>query len=346
MLPPLKKVKMRSLTFPTLWQTVIFRNYGYVNVSRIAKVLGCEESIVHREAQRLGVRDRGYAETFEQRGFITLIRANWHLLPYSQLMTLLDFDEKRLDFVLEKEDFLGVKLGDFKPECEDVKYSPLSSDQIEMTARLAKRITELDRDDRVEPFDFFDDMPDVSDQAMLSRGKRIVHGYLSPCGDAFLTDCADTLPDGLLARYKSVGINGIWLHGILSTLSPYPFCPELSSGYERRRENLNKIIDRCKKYGISVYLYMNEPRALPTCVDEKFERLIGWKEKRTLCLSHSDVKEYLYEAVRDLCESAPELGGIFTITMSENPTHCNFLPHTECPACKSVPAEESTAEVT
>ena len=90
---------------------------------------------------------------------------------------------------------------------------------------------------------------------------------------------------------------------------------------------------------------MNEPRALPAEASSEFERLIGWQEKRTLCLSHSEVKDYLYSAVRDLCESAPKLGGIFTITMSENPTHCNFATETGCPICKNIPPEESAAEV-
>ena len=133
MLPEIKQVKAQSLTLPTDWQTVIFRNYGYVRASEIAEVLGCSEDTVHAEAERLSLIDLGHAENFESRGFITVIRENWSLLPYSQIMTLLGIDEKRLDFILEKEDFLSVKLGNMKPECKEVKYAPLTPDELRAT---------------------------------------------------------------------------------------------------------------------------------------------------------------------------------------------------------------------
>ena len=345
MLPEIKKVKMPSLTLPTAWQTVIFRNFGYVKTERIADVLSCSVETVQGEAERLGLRDFGFAEDFEKSGYITIIRSNWFLLPYGQLMSLLGIDEKRLDFILEKDDFLSVKLGNFKPFCEEVTYSPLNAEQIKATESFAPKIAPYMTEQKSRPFDFFEKTTDYANEKRESKGRRVVHGYLSPCGDAFATDCADTLSDELLERYRAAGVNGIWLHGLLSSLSYYPFCPELSEGYEERRANLNKIIERCEKYGISLYLYMNEPRALPAGCDEKYEKLIGWKGQRTLCLSHEEVKDYLYRAVRDLCESAPGLGGIFTITMSENPTHCNFVPGTECPICKNTPPEESAALV-
>lgn len=345
MLPEIKKVKMPSLTLPTAWQTVIFRNFGYVKTERIAKVLGCDLETVRSEAKRLSLPDYDFSYDFETRGYITIIRNNWFLLPYEQLTTLLGIDEKRLDFILEKDDFLGVKLGNFKPECDFIRYSPLTEEQIRETERIAAALSPYAGEIEKRPFDFFEKHGSAIKKPRKDRGRRIVHGYLSPCGDAFSTDCSDTLPESLLERYRDVGVDGIWLHGLLSSLSHYPFMPSLSDGYEERRENLRKIINRCKKYGISVYLYMNEPRALPVGVDEKYEKLIGWQEKRTLCLSRGEVKEYLYSALRDFCGSVPDLGGIFTITMSENPTHCNFVSDTECPYCKNIPAEESAAEI-
>lgn len=345
MLPEVRKVKMQSLTLPTAWQTVIFRNYGYVKVEMIAEVLSCDVETVRLEAQRLYLGDEDYSDDFEAKGYITIIRNNWFLLDYEQLTTLLGIDERRLDFILENDDFLGVKLGNFKPFCENVSYSPLNEEQIKATESFAEKISPYMTEPQKRPFDFFENDASAKKAAVVAQGKRIVHGYLSPCGDAFSSDCEDTLPEELLERYKIAGVNGIWLHGVLSSLSYYPFCPELSEGYGERRANLNKIIERCEKYGISLYLYMNEPRALPMGCDGKYEDLIGWREQRTLCLSHKEVKDYLYSAVRDLCESVPKLGGIFTITMSENPTHCNFVPGTECPHCKNIPAEENAAEI-
>ena len=345
MLPLIKKVKLPRYDFPTDWQAVIFRNYGYVRTERIAAVLGCAPSVIDSEAKRLGLEYIDHSADFESRGYITVIRSNWYLLPYGQLEQLLGFDEDKLDFVLEKDDFLSVKLGGFKPECEEVYYAPLTKEQIADTERLAGIVSSCRAEASARPFDFFADSPKRTGGVIEASGKRIVHGYLSPCGDVFVTDCADTLPEELLEQYRESGVNGIWLHGVLSALSPYPFCAELSKDYQLRRENLNKIIARCGKYGIKVYLYMNEPRALPVEVDPKYEELIGWKGMRTLCMEKQEVRDYLYIAVRDLCQSAPDLGGIFTITMSENPTHCNFAPNTECPTCKSISPEISAATV-
>ncbi|MBQ8407664.1 MAG: hypothetical protein IJY39_02230 [Clostridia bacterium] len=345
MLPEVKKVKMPSLTLPTAWQTVIFRNFGYVRAERIAEVLGCDVQTVHCEAERLRIKAADYSRDFEERGYITIIRNNWFLLPYDQLMTLLGIDERKLDFILEKDDFLSVKLGNFKPECPAVGYFPLTKEQIAETEGLAKTLARYAAEPSAHPFDFFTGENTYEETVTTACGKRIVHGYLSPCGDAFATDCNDTLPEALLAEYQRVGVNGIWLHGVLSSLSPYPFLPELSEGYEQRRKNMNKIIERCKKYGISLYLYMNEPRALPAEALPEYEGLIGWQERRTLCMEKAEVREYLYEAVRDLCASVPQLGGIFTITMSENPTHCNYVNGTECPVCKNIPPENSTSAI-
>ena len=239
------------MTFPTAWQAVIFRNYGYVRTERIAKTLECDEQTVVAEAKRLGLADNDYFQEFETRGYITIIRNNWYLLPYGQLLTLLGFTEDRLSFALEKDDFLGVKLGGFKPECPKIIYQPLMAEEAQKTQEIAQKMCSYQNGASVRPFDFFNGEQVFDGEIVTANGKRIVHGYLSPCGDVFASDCADTLPDELLQKYQQIGVNGIWLHGLLSGLSPYPFSPELSMGYQTRRDNLNKLIKRCQKYGVS-----------------------------------------------------------------------------------------------
>ncbi len=340
-----QRVKLPSLTLPTAWQTVIFRNYGYVCAKRIAKTLGCDTRTVQTEATRLGLTDEGYWRDFERRGYITIIRNNWYLLPYEQLLTLLGFSRERLSFVLEKDDFLGVKLGGFKPICPQVTYEPLTDEQLTKTQKIAKTISAYQGGVSARPFDFFAQEKHAKGEWITANGKRIVHGYLSPCGDVFIKDCKDTLPNELLQEYQRVGVNGIWLHGLLSGLSPCPYAPSLSKEYKTRRKNLKKLIKRCKKYGILVYLYFNEPRALPNGVEEKYENWIGDGQTRTLCIEKQEVREYLYQAVKDLCASVKDLGGIFTITMSENPTHCNYGRGTACPICKNIPPQQSAAAV-
>lgn len=180
-------------------------------------------------------------------GYITIIRNNWFLLPYEQLTTLLDVDEEQLSFWLEKEDFLGSKLGKFKPDCAPVRYSPLTEEEKQATARIAETVVPLEQSGtRYMPFDFLKNLPKASQAPRPSRHTRIVHGYLTPCGDVFMEDDEQYMPDELLAAYEARGVNGVWVHGLLSALSPYPFDERLSKDYSLRRKNLNKLIARCK----------------------------------------------------------------------------------------------------
>lgn len=347
MLPEIKKVKMPLLNFPTLWQTVIFRNYAYVSTDKIAKVLKCTEETLKIEAERLGIGNQKYDKNWEERGYITLIRDNWFLLPYSQILTLLGITQEKLEFYLEKEDFLGVKLGNFKPYCEEVYYFPLNESQIEKTKQICSIVKENTLENEVKAFEFFTEKHETSINIVKACNNKIVHGYLTPCGDVFLEDDEKYMPDSLLAKYCKQGINGVWIHGLLSALSPYPFDESLSIDYKKRRYKLIKLINRCKTYGIKVYLYLNEPRGIAYDKLGKYSRLAGRVENgiATLCFEKEEVKKYLYDAIYSLVSEVKDLGGFITITMSENPTHCNYVQGTNCPICKNVPSEVSASSV-
>lgn len=352
MLPEIRKQKGEPQNFPTRWQSVLFRNYGYVSTDKIAAVLGCSEERVQIEAARLGLGEENYNPDWEKKGYITLIRNNWFLLPYDQLTALLGITEERLQFILEKEDFLYLKLGGFKPDCERVSYFPLDARQIEQTRLIAERVKGLRIERERPPFDFFSRMHRENSALCLdgvsgADGFRIVHGYITPCGDVFSAKNEEYLPDSLLEEYRRQGINGLWFHALLSALSFYPFDESLSQGYERRREELKRLISRCASYGIKVFLYFNEPRALPKEKIGKYASLAGRTEDGYVgfCIEKEEVKEYLYQAIKDLLTEVTGLGGIITITMSENLTHCNYRPGTNCPICKNIPPQRSAAEV-
>ena len=351
LLPEVRQVVPQEEQFPCRWQTVIFRNYCMVPAERIARVLACTAEDVHREAARLGLRAGEHDPRWLTEGYITVIRNNWYLLPYDQLLTLLDFTEERLAFSLEKDDFLNVKLGRYKPDCARVVYQPLNEDQLAETAQVAKTVCEWDTSDRTY-FDFF---PPIEGTAKPSprKGKslRLVHGYLTPCGDAFIEDTRSHLPDALLDRYAACGINALFIHGVLSSLSPYPFDPELSRDYPTRRAHLRDLVERAGERGIRIYLYLNEPRALPvswfgTRVDAS---LMGHRQGdyAALCLNTKEGRDYLYTAVRSLFEAIPDIGGVFTITKSENFTHCTYggypLDKCTCPRCAKLPVETMPA---
>ena len=263
-MPEIKNVTLPEDNFPTKWQTVIFRNYGYVSLCKLAKTLDCSEETIVLEAERLGLLDITYESEWEKSGYITTIRNNWYLLPYEQILSLLNITEERLAFILEKDDFLAIKLGGFKPACEFVHYQPLNLLQIAQTKELAKTIKAHHKPFEIKPFDFFpNSLTARKENDIVHDNTRIVHGYLSPCGDPFAMDSSEYLPEALLQNYQLQGVNGVWLHGVLSALSPYPFDLTLCEGYEERRKNLKNLIARCKAHGLKVYLYFNEPRALP-----------------------------------------------------------------------------------
>lgn len=344
-----KKQRIKAETvFCALWQKVIFLTYGYVPTKRIADALLCEEETVEREAARLGLLEAERFSLMQTKGYITLIRALWDVVPISQLLILLAMTKERFEDVLENEDFLSVKLGGHQPKCDPVRYSPLAPEAIQQTEELSKKIKKHLISRKRPMFDFFSDSCQAEDHSCswISGGRRIVHGYLSPCGDVFGVSSKSYLPDTLLAEYQRRGINGIWIHGLLSSLSPYPFDLSLSEGYAKRRSYLKELIQRCRRYGIDVFLYFNEPRALPI---EKFSdpALIGHRVdgKATLCFSNPKTRDYLYLAMKDFLEDVPDLGGIITITMSENPTHCHYRQNSNCPHCHSIPPEESAASV-
>ena len=353
MLPQIvKKKKMPEKQFPQAWQTVIFRNYGYISTDKIAKTLGCDEQTVATEAARLGLGQVTYDKNWEEKGYLTLIRHNWYLLNYKQLTTLLGYSEEKLDFLLKEEDFLFVKLGWTKPDCPEIFYTPLTEKEIQETERIAKRVSQYIRAPKIAPFHFFENTSLPSAKAESNNdGLRMVHGYITPGGDAFSVDCDTYLSDELLSAYRAQGVNSLWMHALLSSLSYYPFKPSLCKGYEKRREELKRILAKCHKYGIKLYLYFNEPRCLPTADFGKYAHLKGDSEglDTALCFSKTETREYLYNAFKDLLASVPELDGILTITMSENLTHCKSRIHggrqTLCPICKDIPAYKLASNV-
>ena len=347
MLPAIKNVTVERNNFPTKWQTVVFRNYRMTPSENIAKVLGCTADDVEREAVRMGLRKGDTDPAWIERGYITVIRNNWMLLPYSQLMELTGFDGQKLDFIIANEDFLFVKLGNFKYECEEVKYTPLTEKEIAETEEIARLVREFDTSER-KMFDFFSDRTDTEPEWTVSSegGTRIVHGFLTPCGDAFTEDTRSHLPDVLLDCYARQSVNVLFVHGVLSKLSPYRFDPKQSEGYELRREHLRDLIRRAALRGIKIYLYFDEPRALPADVFERYGKPemkgnVTANGSVCMCMTASEEpKEYLYSATKDLFEAIPEIGGIFNITMSEYPTHCRTsgVGLSNCPHCKDLPA--------
>ena len=142
-------------------------------------------------------------------------------------------------------------------------------------------------------------------------------------------DCSSGSPD--------LGVNGVWLHVVLRQLAPSPIFPEFGAGHERRIENLRRLVERAKKYGIDIYLYMNEPRAMDASFFQGREGIKGVQEGdfHTLCTSAPEVRQWLTDSLTYVFKQVPGLGGVFTITASENLTNCYSHSRTAagCPRC-------------
>ena len=118
LLPFDERPQLKTEYFPTLFQCFIYRNHQMITASLAARVLATDEKTVIAHAEAMGLTGFATPEveaTWRTRGYITLIRANWHLLTYEQLCTLLGWDADYLAFILHEDDFLDVKLGKKKP---------------------------------------------------------------------------------------------------------------------------------------------------------------------------------------------------------------------------------------
>lgn len=350
--------------FPTRWQAIVWRNWGYVSVERIAAALSTSCENIREAAAELGLNPDLKADlTWQKRGFLTLIRDNWHLCTYEQIMTLLNLTDEQLAFILKEDDFMWVKLGEFKPDVKEARYGELSQEQHKRTAEIVKSLRTYFPNRECEQDNAFDFLKQfqkpLSDKEWekvyarkkgdKSEGLRMIYPYFALYGDALIDESIDPFPERLLMEYAEAGVNGIWMQAVLYQLVEFPFEPSMSMGWEKRIETLNKFVERAKKFGIGIYLYLNEPRAMSDAFFQKYPHLRGQQEGDfyAMCTSTKEVQDYLYQGMKKLFAMVPDLAGFFTITMSENLTNCysRVVNEMTCPRCKERSPWEIIAEV-
>lgn len=471
LVPVKENVELELPHFPTKMQAVIFRVWEMVDVGTIAKVLNTTEEIVRNLAEDMGLPPQKNTKEWHERGYITIIKSLWHLLPYEQLCQMLGWDEERLAYTLKEDDVLHVKLGDFKPHCEPVFYAPLTESEKEITKKIKSVISqqankELFLPEKL-PFDFIDPIyptkrkitaqPDKYDVVLsenwsvsfdddsceiltavdmfcesicedwgISIGKntatdkvikinitddkkeyhklviknsgieifaektgvlraltllidkaraeggpyyneeiiernavfhtRFLYSYCGLYGQAFDVPPEVSYPEKMLKAYAELGVNGIWTQAVLYKLIEFPFEPSVSEGWQNRLENLKQMVKTAKKYGIKVYLYINEPRNMPLAFFDKYPELKGheYGGYASICTSSEGGKKYLFDSVSKLCSEVPDLGGLFIISRSENRTNCyshiasfdSVISSSEvnCPRCAQREGYEVVAE--
>lgn len=351
-LPKLGKPAIPFPHFPTAHQAFLFRAWEYIPKEKIAKLLGTTVENVRQAGLEMGLPDIEPEPLWLSKGYITIIRQMWHILPYAQLLELLEMDEQTLAVMMREDDFLDIKLND-KPVCPPVQWCPLTEAEQAQTQALRKEMEQLDWSGRA-PFDFRYDIPKLEFSGEERIKTRLIYAFSGLYQCAFEVDSRTYCPDSMLEAYSKLGINAIWTQAVLYQLTEFPFDPAISQGWQTRIARVREFADRLEKYGMKLFLYINEPRSMPEGFFKAYPHLRGHKvsdEKICLCTSTPEVQAYLKDSIEAICRAVPNIGGFFTITRSENPTNC--YSHTDqapgervctCPRCSKLPLGKVIAD--
>lgn len=458
-LPPISTAEYPDIPhFPTKMQALIFRMWDMVPQKRLAEVLETTQKNVEALAYGMGLLPQEDCTLWQKRGYISIIKSAWQLLPYEQLCTLLGWTKERLAFILREDDFLGYKLGGEKPICEKLIYRPLTDEENEKTKKIKDIIKAYIKSPEKKPFNFFEaevapikiknakphgfievtrdwkieDLTKVEEtehfvklfeddfyemfgylpkgdgaairlvlsDKLVQKGEyheidckeseitvtafspvgilrglmhiadcmriqcgpyvklgkkkfkekiktRYIYSFCGLYSNAFEEAPEVSYPSELLRKYARSGINGVFTQGVLYKLTPFAFDSDISKGWEKQLDGVKRTVQHLKKYGIKLYLYLNEPRSMPVEFFENHSSLKGRKMDgyAALCTSVPEVKLYLYNAVQRLCTEVPDIGGFFLITCSENLTNCySHIHYGETQPCKRC-AERKSYEV-
>ena len=217
--------------FPSRLYAFIWRNWPLVPAETLAKVVNATPDQVGAFAQSMGLaRQPRITREQLERSSLTIIRRNWHLLPYGQLLTLLGWTEEQLAYTLREDDFLYIKLGSLKPRCAPIRY-----DKPEEASRIRGIVeTEFKTQKSREPlFAFLKDLSrSGAANPPTTTGLRLCYSYFALYGDPLLDPKLDPYPDGFLARLAASGVNAVWLQGVLQKLAPFPWDAQRSRDYE------------------------------------------------------------------------------------------------------------------
>lgn len=343
--------------FPDRLHAFVWRNWTLVPLDRIAAVLQATPAQVQALGQAMGLAAPPKVTPLQlKRSYLTVIRRNWHLLSYEQLLQLLDWTPEHMAYILREDDFLYIKLGSFKPKCPPLLYRTPDDEAQKRSREIADLILKsfpagLARGD--DPlFGFLDDLTNPASPAppspVLNNAPRFCYSYFALYGDPLLDPENDPYPDGFLQKLAALGVNGVWLQAVLHKLAPFPWISESAAERGQRLKNLRTLVERARRHGIGIYLYLNEPRAMPLAFFKDRPELKGVAETdyAALCTSQPEVREALASAIAHVCRAVPDLAGFFSITASENLTNCwSHGAGAKCPRCKSRASAEVIAEI-
>ena len=171
-----------------------------------------------------------------------------------------------------------------------------------------------------------------------------------------LIDGFDYFPDAYLSRLARSGVNGLWLVGYFSELCKSDIIPEYGEDSTRRVERLREIVEKCARYGISIYIFCLEPCGFGGRIS--LEILNAHPELKgnhtggdyCFCTSTGKGRAYVEEATYYLFSQVPGLGGLINLCVGERTTNCcsGFIvdgTENTCPRCSTREPAEVVSEV-
>jgi len=186
---------------------------------------------------------------------------------------------------------------------------------------------------------------------------RITHCFFAPINrppnnGEELGDDVDYYPDEYLNRLAHDGSNGVWIYTVFKDLLPSAVIPEYGHDSQRRLDKLNRTVEKCKRYGIKVFVFAIEPAALRGELTEKYPDIMGTKvwDGSTFCTASERGKAYCKDAFETLFRRCPDIGGVLVLSNGERTTNCSSNYEAvkrhllTCPNCRDKEAGEILAQ--
>lgn len=149
----------------------------------------------------------------------------------------------------------------------------------------------------------------------------------------------DYYPDEYLNRLAHDGINALWLGASFHDILKSDVIPECGADSERRLKKLYEVVEKCRRYGIGIYLFSIEPASGYSNPQlQKHPELLGSKGRygntHLFCPSTDGCREYIRGAIKRLFSAVPHLAGFMNISTGECLSGCGSYLSLECPRCR------------
>ena len=186
--------------------------------------------------------------------------------------------------------------------------------------------------------------------------RRITRGFFSPTnrapkwGDELL-DEIDYYPENYLSRLAHNGTNGLWIYTSFAQLLSSPYLPSKDENCEKRMEKLARVTEKCKRYGIKVYVFAIEPMGLLAEECEPYLDMLGADAtssfpapRRPFCPRIDKTRDHIIYCIEHIFKTIPDLAGYISITAGERPTTCSSVgTYKTCPRCGKYSRGENLA---